>query len=324
MPHNLKDSPVLLVGTGAMAYEYAKVLRALGQSFVTAGHSEARAATFRETWQVPTGSGPLASQLQALNFTPKAAIVASSAASLAEASRLLAQAGVMHLLIEKPAALCPDGALQLAKDLQASGASAYVAYNRRFYTSIQKARQIIEEDGGALSLKFDFSEARYRIEKAGKSKVDLEGWFYGNSTHVLDTAFYLAGRPKECLARSSGSLSWHPSGAVFTGCGTTEQGVPFSYHSNWIAPGRWGVEVMTCQRRLVLQPMEQLFVQDHTSFALREESLEDEIDKLYKPGLYAQVKAFLSDKENPAFLSMTEHAELFSLYAFIRDGGSIC
>lgn len=306
-----------------MASEYAKVMRALGQPFVAAGHGEIRAASFQNTWGVPTGCGPLEEQLRRLDFTPETAIIAGSAGSLAESSILLAKAGARRLLIEKPAALDPAGARQLALELDAVGTEAYVGYNRRFYASVRKACELIEEDGGALSLKFDFTEACARIEALDKPKEDLQSWFYGNSTHVLDTAFYLTGRPVSIRAQRCGSLLWHPAGAVFTGHGTTEHDVPFSYHADWIAPGRWGVEVMTAHRRLVLQPMEQLYVQDHRSFTLREIPLNNELDNQYKPGLYRQVSAFLATQKDSALLPIKEHAELFSRYAVIRDGGSM-
>lgn len=320
MPDQL--NPVLLVGCGGMASAYAKVLRALGVPFVVAGRGQARAEAFAAEWGVPAGHGPLAAQLAAMKAVPAAAIVAVSATTLPEATRDLLAAGCRRLLVEKPAALDPQGAADLAKAVAAKGAEAFVAYNRRFYASTERARAMILEDGGAVSLKFDFTEATKRIEALDKDAAELAGWFYGNSTHVIDLAFFLTGGPAEVSATSGGTLPWHPSAAVFAGHGLTGSGAMFSYHANWLAPGRWGVEVMTRQRRLVLQPMEQLFCQEHSGFNLAAVTLEDELDTLYKPGIYRQTEAFLAGGPDGRLLSLAEHARLFSIYATIRDGGS--
>lgn len=118
-------------------------------------------------------------------------------------------------------------------------------------------------------------------------------------------------------------MAWHKAGAVFSGCGEASSGAKFSYHANWQAPGRWGVEVMTAQRRLVLQPLEELYEQTHESFALNKRSIDDDLDKRYKPGVYRQVEAFLYGKDAGGLLSLSDHARRMEAYHKIRDGGSI-
>ncbi len=314
-------SPLLLVGAGAMAQAYAKALRALGRPFVVAGRGRERAERFAAEWGVPAGHGDLAAQLAALPSPPREAVVAASAGALPQATRDLLAAGCRRLLIEKPAALDPEGAAALAEQVAAAGAEAYVAYNRRFYASTARAREMIAEDGGALSMKFDFTEATRRIEALNKDPVELSGWFFGNSTHVVDLAFFLAGEPVGLSAQTRGGLDWHPAGAVFTGHGRTAADVDFSYHADWLAPGRWGVEVMTRRRRLVLQPMERLFVQDHAGFDLKPEPLDDQADHDFKPGLLRQTEAFLAARPDVRLLPLADHARLFSIYAVLRDGG---
>jgi len=311
---------VLIVGAGPMAQAHAAVLAALGRPFRVAGRGAASAAVFAAAVGVTPGIGPLADQLAALPAPPRIAIIATSAALLPEATRALLGAGARRLLIEKPAALDPVGAAALAADVRVVGAEAFVAYNRRFFAATQAARAMIAEDGGALSVKFDFTEATQRIEALDKDPADLAGWFYGNSTHVVDLAFHLAGAPKRLCGARKGGLVWHPAGAVFTGWGETENGALVSWHANWLAPGRWGVEVMTARRRLVLQPMEQLFVQEQGSFALTQAALDDALDRRFKPGLHAQLAAFLADGADPRLLTLADHAERFAAYAAIRDG----
>ncbi len=123
-----------------------------------------------------------------------------------------------------------------------------------------------------------------------------EQWLLHNSTHVMDLAFYLGGRPKEISCYTAGSLNWHPSGSIYSGAGITENGALFSYQANWESPGRWGVEVLTKKHRLILRPLERLHIQNIGSVAVEEVSLEDELDKKFKPGLYLQVQAFVEGK----------------------------
>lgn len=323
MPNHLKSPlPVLIVGTGAMADAYAAVLNALEQPFVAVGRGRERSLAFASKWQVHAGHGELLSQWEALPQKPHTAIVAVSVTSLAQTSEFLMRQGIKRLLIEKPAGLSLAEVEQLEATAQELGVEAYVAYNRRFYGATEAARRIIAEDGGVLSMKFDFTEASKRLEAMNKPADELAGWFYANSTHVIDLAFFLGGEPVELHAASTGRLPWHPAGAIFTGMGKMQGGAVFSYHANWISTGRWGLEVMTPQRRLVLQPMEQLSYQDHSSFSLHSIELTDDKDSRFKPGLYHQTAVFLAAKKDKRLLSICKHKDLFTIYRHILNGQS--
>lgn len=320
MPNHM--TPVLLVGVGAMADAYASVLRAIEQPFIAAGRGRERAEAFAAKWRVEAGHGDLSAQWAAFADKPHTAIVAVSANMLAQTSDFLMQNGVKRLLVEKPAGLALPEVQQLQTTAKATGAEVYVAYNRRFYGATELARRMIAEDGGVLSVKFDFTEASKRLEAMNKPADELAGWFYANSTHVVNLAFFLGGEPTELTASSLGQLPWHPAGAIFTGMGKMQGGAVFSYHANWISAGRWGVEIMTAKRRLVLQPMEQLSYQDHSGFSLQQAELPDDKDTAFKPGLYHQTKAFLATEPDTRLLGLDEHARLFTIYEYIRNGGN--
>ena len=114
-----------------------------------------------------------------------------------------------------------------------------------------------------------------------------------NSTHVVDTAFFLGGYPATLSSFQSGSLSWHPRASTFSGAGITERGALFSYHANWEAPGRWSVELLTRKHRLYLKPMESLQIQEIGSVALNPVEIDNQLDIQFKPGFYLQTKAFI-------------------------------
>ncbi|MEE4016075.1 Gfo/Idh/MocA family oxidoreductase [Roseibium sp. FZY0029] len=321
MPDLMTQSPILLVGAGLMAQAYAKVLLAQNLSIVVLGRGEVSARAFEAACGVPVFTGELDTLLQKYQTVPHTAIVAVSAQNLYQVSRQLLSAGCNRLLVEKPAGLTLDEVCHLSDECAQTHAEMYVAYNRRFYASTAAARAGIIADGGPLSVKFDFTEASRRIEVLSKPAAEFESWFFGNSTHVIDLAFFLGGTPSELLGKRLGQLSWHSEGAVFTGHGKTVNNALISYHANWLAPGRWGVEIMTRERRYVLQPMEQLFIQEHTSFSLTQADIDDSLDKQFKPGLYKQVEAFLNNENDDRLLSIEEHAKLFRSYQSIRDGG---
>ena len=119
-----------------------------------------------------------------------------------------------------------------------------------------------------------------------------------NSSHVVDLAFFLGGKPARISSYKSGALKWHPKGSVFSGAGVSSSGALFSYSANWAAPGRWGVEIMTSKHRLIFRPLEKLQIQNIGSVSIEEVPIDYKLEKEFKPGLYSQVRAFISNKKN--------------------------
>jgi predicted dehydrogenase len=301
---------VLLVGAGAMAVEYAKVLRAEKIDFEVVGRGKDSAKTFTEKTGVVALSGGLKARLKSSAPLPKTAIVTVDVLELAPTSMALVKAGVGRLLIEKPVALNVKDLRLLASEVRKRRAQAFVAYNRRFYASTRRLRKIIAEDGGVSSFRFEFTEWSHVVAKTPHSAEVKAAWFLGNSTHVVDLAFFLGGRPKRLSTYTVGSLPWHPSASAFSGAGISESGATFSYHADWRAPGRWGVEIMTPKRRLFLQPLEELKIQDSGIAVPQKVVLDDADDRNFKPGLRRQVRAFLSGPED-GLLSIHEHLKQF-------------
>jgi predicted dehydrogenase len=168
-----------------------------------------------------------------------------------------------------------------------------VAYNRRYYASTLRARQILDEDGGATSFVFEFTEWSHDVAALPLADAVKQRWLVANSSHVIDLAFFLAGWPRALDAHVAGAVPWHTAAAQFVGSGVSERGALFSYHANWAGPGRWGVELVTPKRRLIFRPMEKLHVVRLASVKIEEEPIDDALDQKHKPGLYRQVEAFL-------------------------------
>jgi predicted dehydrogenase len=293
MSQLLKDNPLWLVGAGPMAADYARVLTALGVSFEVIGRGRESAFDFENSVDHPVRTGGL-EQALANSSPPKVAIVAVGVEQLAQTAASLVQAGTKRILLEKPGGLNVQEIVALDVTAKKHEAEIFLAYNRRFYQSVQAVREGIEQDGGLLSLQFEFTEWSHKIGPLVKAPGVKEHWVLGNSSHVIDLAFYLAGKPADWKCWHHGSTEWHPSAARFAGAGVTDRGVMFSYLSDWQAPGRWGLELLTSQRRFVLRPMEQLQVTLLGCVNVDNVELQDKVDESFKPGLYRQTEAFLS------------------------------
>ena len=296
-----------------MAQDYAKVLLALDQSFIVVGRSEPSALLFEEKIGRAVMRGGLESFLQT-ERAPEQAIVTVGVEQLASTAVALIKAGTKRILLEKPGGLNLSEIDSLDQYASEHGAKVLIAYNRRFYGSVEQVRRCILEDRGVLSAHFEFTEWSHVIAPLQKADGVKEHWVLGNSSHVIDLAFHLIGKPVDWKSWHAGSLDWHPKAARFAGAGVTENGVLFSYLSDWQAPGRWGVELLTRKRRLILRPMEQLLIVNLGSVVVEPVEAANTIDDDYKPGLYKQAKAFLSG-DDTLFCKLSEQVRNVQMYS---------
>jgi predicted dehydrogenase len=292
----MKDK-ILLVGVGYMGIEFAKVLKTLDMDFIAVGRGEKSAEEFEHQTGTKPFTGGLDKFLKEIKTPPATSIVAISEEQLGSATIKLIKAGVKKILVEKPGGLDFDDVKKVARTAKAKKAKVYVGYNRRFYSSVEKAREIINQDGGALSMHFDFTEAVHKIVPLVRAPGVKENWFLQNSTHVLDMAFFLGGTPKKMSCTKKGSLDWHPSGAIFTGSGETDKGVLFSYHANWKSPGRWSLEITTKKHKLYFKPLEKLQIQETGSFEVKDSDLDSKLDLDFKPGIHKETVSFFGNKK---------------------------
>jgi predicted dehydrogenase len=310
---------ISLIGCGPMGLSYYQLLDAMKVPFTVHGRGKESADWFEGKTGHRPMTGDLKSQLASLGKVPDYAIVAVSVDTLAPVTAELLEAGVKRILVEKPAGLTPEevaGIAQLDKDHR-----VFVAYNRRFYPSTTLAAELIKQDGGPTSLFFEFTEIVDRVMAVYHRPPIKENWFFANSTHVVDMAFFLGGVPgapdaidlKQAI--TAGSLPWHSRATRFAGAGVIGKDCLFSYLSDWETGGRWRVEVSTPKRRFILAPLEKVFIQDRGRFDLVEQTLPAEPVDGMKPGLSAMVSGFLADKPDPRLPTLSEQSARMKLYA---------
>jgi predicted dehydrogenase len=306
-----------LVGAGAIAVEHARVMSALGVDFTVIGRGEKSAHEFTSINGIPVKIGGLEKALEN-ETSPQIAVLALPITELADAAISLIKGGVQRLLIEKPGSLSVDSLMDIRASALASGCLVSIAYNRRFHESTRKLNQMIKVDGGVTSVSFEFNEPKELMQSEFFPEEVRGKWFLANSTHVVDLVFHLCGHPTDWRSWSNGALTGHPTSARFAGAGELDSGALFSYLSDWGAPGRWGIEIMTVSHRLILRPMEKLHMMRHGSFDVEEVDIDDALDVNFKPGFFRQMEAFIS-KDDSLLCSIDEHVKNMSTYSKIAN-----
>lgn len=304
----------LVIGVGKMGAAHLSALAALSPDSFTGWAPGSRPrAVERDVGGAPVRRDDLQTTLAAVR--PTHVIVASPVETLTPIAIEVMKAGVKHLMIEKPAAMDQRECNLLLACAAETGAEIHVAYNRRFYASVRRALTDMRAAGESIeSVLFQFNEAMPAQGPGAAPEVKAR-WLLANSMHVIDTAFHPVGLPdmQRSHFQRRGGLSWHPAGSVFVGSGETTNGVPFAFHANWDAPGRWGFEWMTKSTRYVFRPMEKLSVMRRGRFDLEPMALDDEIDTRFKPGVYHQNAAFLAGDRTAGLVTLAEAAVLIPL-----------
>jgi predicted dehydrogenase len=294
-----------------MAALYAPILDHMKLDVTIVATSAMRAEPLAAQYAMRTYTKGLNQALEELPL-PTAAIVALPVDRLAMAAEALAAAGVPKVLVEKPGCLTAKDLAPVVTTAAGSGSYVAIAYNRRFFASVIEARRRIRAAGQVLSFNFEFCEDATRIAALSTPDHIKENWVLANSSHVIDLAFHLCGRPESWAYETTGSLPWHSRGADFRGTGETDSGARFSYFADWRGPGRWGLEIILPDERLILRPMEKLAIMARGSFEALPVEIDDTLDRQFKPGLYEQVSAFLNQEPGINLLTAAQQLDMIN------------
>lgn len=291
---------VLLVGAGDMAISYANVLKDMNVDLTVVGRGLQSSERFYNTTGINCIAGGLDNYVKEHPSPQNDLYVILSVGTEAIMSSLqaLVKLNPKRVLIEKPGAISINEIIDRKEDFRSLEGRVFVAYNRRFYSSVDQARKLIAEDGGLTSFNFEFTEWSHTITPLVKSPGVKENWLFANSSHVIDLAFFIGGIPEKmaCFSQKAREISWHDN-TVFSGAGITKGNILFNYSANWESAGRWGIELHTLKNKYYLKPLEKLFIQKRGEIALNECIFDDSLDIQYKPGLYNQVREFLEDEQ---------------------------
>lgn len=305
-----------LIGAGYMAKEYYKVLKDLNLEIIVVGNSVENLNKFEINESNTTKiSGGFEAFIRLNNSRPDFFINAVSTEFLFETTLLAIKSGVKNILLEKPGALSVEDLQLLKSHSDSNKCKLYIAYNRRFYSSVQKLKEEVLIDGGIKSVNFEFTEWIDTIDTNKYPKSVLNKFLICNSTHVIDLVFYIIGKPSVLNSQVLGDnlINWHNNGSIFMGFGVSCSNIPFSYSSNWLSAGRWGVEILTSKRRFYLKPLEILQYQNINSLDIKQQITDNNLDLNFKPGLYKMINNFLQENDE-TLCNIEEHLLNYEFY----------
>ena len=303
---------IWIIGSGNMASQYARVLTYKKIKFQVIGRSKKSCDRFSKENDISVFSGGIENFLSKNYYLPDYAIVCVNINSLYKVTMKLMSKGIKKILCEKPGSLNINDLKKLNQKSIKENTDIFIAYNRRFYGSVSKLRNMIKLDNGLNAVHFDFTEKSKKIKNLKHPKNVKSRWVIANSAHVIDIVFFLSGFPSKFISYHEGGLSWHKKSSIFLGSGMTKKNVYFTYNSNWNIEGNWKIEFMTKKNRLLLEPMEDLkVIKENSKYSLLNNK-KINYDKMFKPGLYRMLSKFhKSDYQD--FCSLSEQIELIKI-----------
>lgn len=291
---------IILIGTGYMASEYAKILSFLCVKYSVIGNKKEKCDIFSKRFNIKVFDNSLENNTNILsNFTH--AIIATPIELLTNHLDIVLNSGIQNILVEKPCGLNVADIIKINNSH--TDANVIVAYNRRFYKSVNIAKELIKNDGGLLSFDVDITEIINKIKPEKYAKNVLNNWILSNTSHVIDLAFYLGGRPTELNVKCHSNIEWHYP-AIFVGHGITINNALFSLHGNWKSIGRWKIEIFTKNHSILLCPLEKLQIKNIDD---NEYKFFDIEENEFKPGLCDMTHSFLFNICDERLLKLKDH-----------------
>jgi hypothetical protein len=190
-------------------------------------------------------------------------------------------------LIEKPAGYNLEDAIMISEAAKRSKRRAYVALNRRHYSSTRAVAEEIEwVQGNRLVQVFDQENSDVALE-SGRPPLVVENWMYANSIHIID---YFNMFCRGSLAEVQQIIKWDPIKPCFVMTKLQySSGDTGIYQATWNGPGPWGVSITTQAKRWEMCPLEQASSMLYKSRSAEPISL-NPWDAQFKPGLRQQAE----------------------------------
>lgn len=277
---------VAVVGAGYMAREHIRAFQDIPGVEVTGiqSRTRARAEALAAELNVPAVYGSIAEMRRGTN----ADLVVVTTPEL-ETNRVCRDcfAHPWTVLIEKPAGYNVADAEDIERAAQAQQRRAFVALNRRHYSSTRTvAADLASQEGPRLIVVRDQEDPVAALQ-AGQPPLVVENWMYANAVHVVDY-FAVLGRGR--VSGVENVVPWTPDAPRYVAAKIQfDSGDIGLYEAIWDGPGPWAVTVNTPQKRWELRPLERAAFQARGTRALVPVDL-DPIDERFKAGLRHQAE----------------------------------
>ena len=193
------------------------------------------------------------------------------------------------LFIEKPAGLFPKETKQLSELARKHSTLNMVGYNRRYYSIFHKGIEIIKQKGDLLGISIEGHERFWNIDGKIDEKIQ-NNWVYANSTHTIDLLRFFGGEVANI--HSMKNSVYQNNGDQFASIMEFKSKVLGHYISHWYSPGGWSVTLFGDKITVRFEPLEKgVYIDSNFN---EHEIKPEKIDKIFKPGFYNQIQAFLS------------------------------
>ena len=156
-------------------------------------------------------------------------------------------------LIEKPAGYNFAEAKLISTLASELGRTAYVALNRRHYSSTRAVVQELKDSEGQRLVHVYDQENPTAALEGGQPNEVVKNWMYANSIHIID---YLRIFCRGEIVSVQPIIPWQPETPRFVMTKITfSSGDIGIYEAIWNGPGPWAVTVTTQQKRWELRPL---------------------------------------------------------------------
>lgn len=225
------------------------------------------------------------------------------------------------VLLEKPAGYNLADATRIRDAARDAGSRAYVAFNRRAYSSTRAAVSALSEVDGPRFIKvLDQQDQQSAMRHHGQPELVARNYMFANSIHVVDY-FRVFGRGE--ITGVDPVVAWKPEepGLVLAKVEFSSGDIGL-YEGIWNGPGPWAVSISTPAKRIELRPLEVGTVQLRDTRAQIPLVLSED-DKAYKPGLRYQAEQVVNATEGrpsqlasieDSLLSMRLVADIFGMH----------
>ncbi|MBC8548948.1 MAG: Gfo/Idh/MocA family oxidoreductase [Candidatus Brocadiales bacterium] len=191
------------------------------------------------------------------------------------------------VLLEKPAGYNLQDAEDIMSVAEAKNARAFVALNRRHYSSTQVVLDDIASVDGPRWIHVQDQEDQKGALKFGQPQTIVDFWMYANSIHVIDY-FKMFGRGK--VVSVEPVIPWQAQSPWIVAAKIVfDSGDIGFYEGIWDGPGPWAVSISTPEKRWEMRPLEQANCQSAGERKLEPMQLH-EWDQKFKPGLRLQAQ----------------------------------
>lgn len=312
----MKAIKVALVGAGYMATEHAKAFSGLPGVALAGVFSRTRARAEQLALSYP--GMVVCDSVGDLHERTRADLVVVTVKELSMAAIATeCFAFPWAVLLEKPAGYDLADATSILEAATKAGSRAYVALNRRAYSSTRQVLARLADNAGPRFVKVMDQQDQQAARDIYKEPPEVvRNYMYANSIHLIDY-FRVFGRGE--VTGVVPVIPWTPEkpGMVVSKIEFSSGDVGL-YEGVWDGPGPWVVSVVTPQERLEMRPLEQAAMQLRGERKVTVLDLDPD-DTAFKPGLrYQALQAVAAARGEPSYLpTLTDSWQSMNLVARI-------